>query len=591
MKISAISGENFLGFREIDVKISRPIALFSGENGAGKSTLRDMISMALSGDASRVSLQKELGRLINDQATGKSRRGNAAIWVGGHPDPFAQVGLPAGKQLITPTADFDLTPPMLSALPYVLDPKRFAADKAGDRRALLMSVMSVSAGAAAVQDRMLKRGADPLRVQSVAPMLRSGFDVAAKDAARRASEARGAWKATTGETYGEVKAASWIAQAPDFDADKIAAIRTALATQFDAVDRLTKAVSDANAIARSNADRDAQISKLRSTAGAEESASQPMAKLEAELTEIDKQISLAKQQAGQEPPPEPKTYACPDCLAVLVLDSDGTLRHYRPPAQIQFDAGAAQRVSHLEQQRASKAKDLQLCSDTVWAAKNARAAIAALESTPARTPEPGDHAANLASAREAYAALQAQLDTLQKSADAAAAATRLTSAAAAHHADVIGWSEIAAMLSPDGIPAEILADAITPLRDRLDATAAIAEWPPVVIADDMAISVSGRPYELLSEGQQFRVNVLISEALSHLSGLKFILLDRADVLDIPGRGDLFALLESLAEAGEIDTAIVCLTLKQAPASINDLTQSFWVADGQVTEVISARRAA
>ena len=61
-----------------------------------------------------------------------------------------------------------------------------------------------------------------------------------------------------------------------------------------------------------------------------------------------------------------------------------------------------------------------------------------------------------------------------------------------------------------------------------------------MVSADMAISRAGRPYELLSESAQFRVDVAIQVALAKLAGDPMVVIDRADVLDADGRNALFA---------------------------------------------------
>ena len=64
--------------------------------------------------------------------------------------------------------------------------------------------------------------------------------------------------------------------------------------------------------------------------------------------------------------------------------------------------------------------------------------------------------------------------------------------------------------------------------------------------------------------QRNGVNAMIAEAISHLSGVKLLVLDRVDVLDMVGREDLLYWLDGLAEDGEIETALLFAALK-APA--------------------------
>ncbi|MBK8117477.1 MAG: AAA family ATPase [Candidatus Accumulibacter sp.] len=60
MKITAIKTSNFLGSRDVDVKLAKPICLFAGKNFSGKSSLQEAVRMALTGESVRVSLKKEL---------------------------------------------------------------------------------------------------------------------------------------------------------------------------------------------------------------------------------------------------------------------------------------------------------------------------------------------------------------------------------------------------------------------------------------------------------------------------------------------------------------------------------------------------
>jgi hypothetical protein len=54
---------------------------------------------------------------------------------------------------------------------------------------------------------------------------------------------------------------------------------------------------------------------------------------------------------------------------------------------------------------------------------------------------------------------------------------------------------------------------------------------------------------------------------------------RFDVLDLPGRGDLIAWLDDLAQAGDIDTAIVFGTLKALPSGLPETVAAVWIDCG------------
>ncbi len=92
----------------------------------------------------------------------------------------------------------------------------------------------------------------------------------------------------------------------------------------------------------------------------------------------------------------------------------------------------------------------------------------------------------------------------------------------------------------------MLANALKPINDLLTGYADITTWMRPTIESDMTIRVGGRLYTLLSESEKWRVDAMIAAAIADLSGLKLILLDRCDVLDLQARGELFAWIDTLA---------------------------------------------
>lgn len=170
--------------------------------------------------------------------------------------------------------------------------------------------------------------------------------------------------------------------------------------------------------------------------------------------------------------------------------------------------------------------------------------------------------------------MKAQIDTAQKK----------TADAAAHAADVAAWDGIGDALAPDGIPGEILAEALGPINERLAQSAADAAWPQAAIAPDMSITGAGREYRLLSESERWRVDAMLAEAVAHLSGARLLVLDRFDVLDPIGRSQLLGWLDVLADTGEIDTALVFGTLKALPTGLPSTIAAHWVENGVVGQL-------
>ncbi|NBF06071.1 hypothetical protein GV819_27670 [Pseudomonas sp. Fl5BN2] len=142
--------------------------------------------------------------------------------------------------------------------------------------------------------------------------------------------------------------------------------------------------------------------------------------------------------------------------------------------------------------------------------------------------------------------------------------------------DLKAWTLIADLLAPDGIPGEILAGALKPFNDSLAKGSQVAGWPLV------QITAGGRTYTLLSESERRRVDALLALAIAEHSGLRFLVLDRFDVLDpppLPARGQLFRLLMAANKAGTLDSAIVCGTLKEKPAKLPSEINAVWIENG------------
>ena len=111
-----------------------------------------------------------------------------------------------------------------------------------------------------------------------------------------------------------------------------------------------------------------------------------------------------------------------------------------------------------------------------------------------------------------------------------------------------------------------------------------ADWLRPCVAPDMSIGAaypmqSERPYALLSESERWRVDAMLAEAVSHLSGLGVVCLDRADCLDLQGRADLLAWLDGLVEDKEIETALIFATLKSPPANLPESIGTVWIEGG------------
>lgn len=560
MKITSIQISNVLGARAVDVKLNKPVMLFAGKNYAGKSSIQEAVRMAMTGESVRVGLKKDYVALVTE--------GQEAGFVQVDTDDMQySVVLPAGKGVHSDNR----------ALPYVLDAQRFAIMPTDDRRAFLFGLMGLRTDGAAVKDRLTARGCDAKKVEHIAPFLRAGFDAGQKEAQVKAREAKASWKTTTGgETYGSNKAASWAAVKPEADTGKLDQARSDLTAIEAELEAETARLGELQGRARQVAEKAGKLSELREKAGRYARIQDKLNKDEAELKIWEEKVSALQGSAKSQ-----DAIPCPDCGVMLVM-KDGALVHAAPMAK-----GTDDDLARLpEYERAMRLMESCVANGKrdLAAADAAAGALRELEES-GMTEAPGDEEITaltnrIAAIKHSRGNQQAGIRMLEDAVRQAKEADEKTRRAAAFHQDVQQWEAIADALASDGIPGEMLAEALGPINDRLAISRNTSEWLRICIDKDMAITTEGgRAYALLSESEKWRADAMIAEAVAFLSGIRLLVLDRFDVLDLKGREDLLYWLDAMAEDGEIDTALVFGTLKAIPAQLPETVGAYWIDSG------------
>lgn len=569
MKLHHIAIQNFLGARQIDMAVEQPITLLAGMNGAGKSSLRDAISLALTADLCRVSKKGEAAALISEGAAA------ARVFVQTDERDFEVAISKAGK--ITDSAA-GTEPP--AALPYVLEPARFARLGDTERRTFLFGLLGIETSHKAIGERMARRGLDEQKIAAVLPVLRAGFAAGERHAKEQASQARGAWKVVTGEAYGDKKADGWQPTAVDVAGDpgkKAEHARAQVGECEVQIASLQQQIGAARAARQAYEAEVIRRERLRDQA-------KMVDRIRDRLKTAEENVEACRAQlaaAGGEDPKAPGSYLLRGLASVtaefvavaddvdpeLTNRANAHLAEYRKlhgdPSAEPGDPARADEIRRGLQTAESGAANARR---DLAAAEAAAAELAELEKTPLEAPASvGDIEEQLRELTTKRDEWRADERKYREAAGAAERRTQQIEDAARHHADVQQWSAIADALSPDGIQAEMIAEALTPLNDCLAEHAALAQWQPVRIGADMAITVGGRLYGLCSESERWRADAMLAMTIAVLSGLRFIVLDRLDVLDTTGRADALYWLSDVAEAGQIDNAIVLATLKGLPS--------------------------
>jgi len=631
MRITDINITNLFGVASVSINDVRPVALICGPNGAAKSSIRQALAMAFTGEVARVNLKRDCGAMIHDGAKSGTVSVDLEDADGIAASHSAHVTKSAVKSTGAPMYSGDL------AARIALGSQAVGELPPDSLRTLITEVLKLKFSAREVAAELKAKGFRPASVDRIAPIIASGFANAAKSAAEFATEARGDWRAITGETYGSEKAETWEAKLPAGGAPTAEEVEELRSVSEDIQKRHEDALQEvATLIARKEAtQRQAALNaNLRASYSAQVErarvAAELMTEAQAAITKARNEYSAIPAAARAEAEQGTGALGSPDLIdrlarfAALALDQivpevEGPLSEAGAAAV----ADVAECIAIYEAQYQSIDRDWREGAaekpvpDDVAAARALRVLIAELEDRAAMLradveagqqahatlagivdPEPDD-----ATQLEAAKLLVERLKPLREEANAehanaVAAAQAVTKAAEdtkrakAAHASVVEWVNIANELAPSGIPGRMAAAGLQPLRARLAQSAADTGWGDtfgvvdIDTADGWTIRMGARPYALLSESEKWRADAMLAEAVAHFSGFRVLVLDRMDLLQPDDRLPVLDWLAACVDAGELDSAIVLATLAEAPKpeALPDVAATYWVESGRAEYV-------
>jgi hypothetical protein len=579
MKIAKIAVSAYQRLDNVDLLVNAPVLFVAGHNEAGKTSLADAVYHVMTGAARRVHLKKNYADLVHDG----NKRGIAAVYMNrGGEDYSASVTVPSDKR----ESDFEI-PPIYRLL---LDASLFPTMPPDERRKIIFQVGKVKISGKAILEKLRAKGAREEKAVEIGSVLLAGFETAHIEAKAKATEARGAWKAMTNETYGSKKAPEWKAAKPEWgtqeELDKLA---TQVAEAEAKVGTLQTGKGELDAQRKAWSEQQTRRTSNKLIADGLERARAKLVVDEENLQLATTKLRDTRARAGQGPAPEPLT--CPHCAGLVDL-KDGKLHQHEAPAQ-KADPEAIALLPVHEKAFTTCESAVKNTKETIQRAQNAAAVIAEMDAAGLKDVLESDLAdanANLASAQQHLSVLRTTLKEKTDAKAKAEAADADTKKALGFHTDVAEWEQIADWLSPSGIQAEIMGEALKPFNDRLTQTATITGWEKVEIDTDMGIHVGGRAYSLKSKSAQWRAQASLVEALASVSGERCFLLDEVDILDSRNRIAFLTWMHQLAASNSIDTAIIMGTFKEAP-KCPPTFQVEWIANGNVGEPAQEAQAA
>lgn len=565
MHIQKIEVASVIGLARADIVCGTGVTLVTGPNMSGKSSLKDAVSMALLGQPTRVNKKKDLDQLLHDGA----KKGRAAVFANG--EILGEFKLPKGEHVAP-----DLATDHLALL---LEPSLFAGMGSDSRRTALFQITKCSASMKTIEPMLAGYGVDMALFAEVQPMLRSGFPAAEKYAADKARDAKGAWRGVTGENWGSDKAEGWSVEVPagaPVSDELLAKARTDLAEASRQIEEGQKFLGQLEEQQRQEAGREEKLAELREKAAGLDRAQAKLNATDADLDIWEGNVTAAAAGLSRARDEEARL-TCPCCDAQLRLEagklvSDDVVRAEMQSAS-EWQVELAKATEARDMLRRTQANDLA----AVESCRRAAADLAALEAAPAFDAEKLEKTNTaLAHFRQERDKHQAAVQSLTERKAQMEGAATTNAKAAQFHQEVTAWLAIAEAMSPEGIPAKLLEQALAPINQSLGTLAGMAKWPLVRITKEIEVVSNERAYALCSESEKWRADTLLALAIAMLTDLKLVVLDRFDVLELKARGQLLGMLCELVKLGSMDSVIMLGTMKEKPEGLPPEVTAHWV---------------
>lgn len=139
---------------------------------------------------------------------------------------------------------------------------------------------------------------------------------------------------------------------------------------------------------------------------------------------------------------------------------------------------------------------------------------------------------------------------------------------------------VQAVLCPDGLRKQVLSKKLTEFNELLDTVCEIGGWKPIALDEFMDITYGGRPYILLSKGEQLAVNAGLQIALTRMDGSQIVIIDDIQAFDTDMVDGLFEILSNIP----LPSVIGCTAATHAQALIPPGGMVYWCNGGVMGEL-------
>jgi DNA repair exonuclease SbcCD ATPase subunit len=597
MKIKTIDIKNFLALEQVTLDLQAPINIIAGPNEAGKSSIRDSIQWCLTGKARGLSTHEQQAAFIKDGAKAAEV---TIIWEG-DAQPTARKKTPK-----TPASVTGYVPDDQVMTSILCDPLAFLSlDDKARREVLFRLLPGLNPDSQTLAKRLaLTPGVKGIIGEEVHPAWQvvtglghmaatEGFKAAETEAITRRRIAKRTRDDAQVEAPAQKATIGGVLRIlPDIQASDVEAGLTTIRAERD---KLQQARGKVEAQADKLPELEAALANLEAAPPDAPDPDRPVEDFVKAL-EINRGIlekcraKVAAMTEGSDPKAFPDT--CPvhnvECPSSRKVAVNGTKPQDVDPEKL--DKAQAD-LAEQEKEVGLIEADLKAARTTQEVFDSYTQTHQALVDKIAKLKENHTQAQDTAAIDEQITALDLRMRTGYELLDAVREFWRKQEAAEAAvkkvadaEDEILLYDTLAKALAPDGIPSDLIREALGPVNERLvyASTYLFPDQDLLYLNEDLEAFRGKTPYSLLSKSARFRVGIAFQVTLAHLAGARILLIDEADLLDLPNRANLINFLLAIKE--DFDCILCFATSDHADPSPTPDIQVWWIENGHIEQV-------
>ena len=576
-----ITVKNMRGCKRADIEIN-DFTIVAGLNGNGKSSILEAVGAATSGIVNIKGLpKKDLGDIVSDG----TKEGSVLIRGRNRDDKDYEIGIAFPKA----ERRTEGTVPQVSA--YAAGIESFFDAKPDERASLMIRYLKAAPSLADLsrdladinfpvqEDDTDQKAANERAIKALFEDIEiKGWDAVYNELKQQWTRAKGAWEQISGERYGAAKIHSWRPAVLPADAEHrhlVAALEEAEANLSEARAKQTLSGAERERLQAEVADHGYRVS-------ARDKAKEELAEAEAAVNAAELARKKLPSVDGQ------SDHTCPCCNAALnisvvgnevrsitaveaeQLSKDELKKRRSAIAQADGElANARAKVNELNRKIAG-------LETQITASETAKKKLSELEGCSAE--ESAKIAEAITASNDAVAKARGELRALEA-----------FEAAKVKAAEIERLGVIGKCLAPDGCRQRKLAESLDAFNDSyLAPVCDDAGWRRIVLNADLDVTYNGKRFSLLSESEQWRCRVAMQVAMARLDGSELVIIDGADILDIPNRQGLFM---ATSKCGlKVLIAATFSKPDSAPKLPPEIGHCYWIENGETRPLVPAQAA-